>query len=578
MRKILLANHSIARGAFEAGVTVATAYPGTPSTEITESISQYDEIYVEWSPNEKVALEVAVGACYAGARALCSMKHVGLNVAADPLFTLSYTGVNGGLVIAVADDPGVHSSQNEQDSRYYALSSSVPMLEPSNSQEAKDFIKLAYEISEEYDTPCFVRLTTRVAHSQSIVEIQEREEKPLRKYTKDITKYAMMPSSAKVRHVFVEQRTNKLAELANTLEINKIEYKDKKLGVVCAGVIYEYVKDVLPEASILKLGMVFPLPDKLIREFASNVDELLVIEESSPFFETHIKALGISCHGRDVFSIQGEITASTIKSRYLGQKVDSIDRELPVRPPVMCSGCPHRGVFYVLKKLRLMVSADIGCYTLGAQPPLSAVDLVLCMGASIGMAHGINMAHKGKMSNKLVAVIGDSTFVHSGITGVVDTVYNKGVSTIIILDNSTTGMTGHQDHPGTGVTIKDEQTHQLDLEKVVRACGVRRVITVDAYDMTEVERVLRTELEVKEVSVIIAKRPCVLLYKGRTPYYLINQESCTKCKACLRVGCPALEEKEDKTIFITADACTGCGVCTQLCRFEAMDYFEVLKK
>ncbi|MEG1645945.1 MAG: indolepyruvate ferredoxin oxidoreductase subunit alpha [Clostridia bacterium] len=569
MKKIMLGNEAIARGAYEAGVKISTAYPGTPSTEITEEIAKFNEIYCEWSPNEKVATEVAVGASIAGVRSMVCMKHVGLNVAADPIFTFAYTGVNGGFVLVVADDPGMHSSQNEQDSRYYAKATSIPMLEPADSAEAKDFMKMAFDISEQFDTPVFLRTTTRVSHSQSYVELAERKERETKPYVKDIAKYAMMPANAQKRHVVVEARMNKIKEFANTIAINKAEYNNTDIGVVCAGVVYQYVKEVLPNASVLKLGMVNPMPDNLIKEFASKVKKLYIIEELEPIFETHIKALGIECVGKEMFSIQGEISANIIKNKFFGAPIPVADTSLPVRPPVMCAGCPHRGVFFVLSKLKLRVSADIGCYTLGAQPPLSAVDLVLCMGASIGMEHGMRKALGTEIGGKLVSVIGDSTFVHSGITGLVDAVYNKGNSTVIILDNSTTGMTGHQNNPANGKTIRDEQTHQLNLVDVAKACGVEHIQVVDAYDLQAIEKAVKEEVARDEVSVIIAKRPCVLLNKGATDKYIINQDKCKYCKACMKIGCPAIQNSNGK-IVINNELCTGCALCTQMCKFDAI--------
>ena len=571
-RQIMLGNKAIARGAYEAGVKVSTAYPGTPSTEITETIADYKDIYVEWSPNEKVAVEVAIGASVAGARSIVCMKHVGVNVAADPIFTYAYTGVNAGLVIIVADDPGMHSSQNEQDSRYYAIASNTPMLEPSDSQECKDYIKLAYELSEKYDTPIMVRTTTRVAHSQSFVTLEERNEVGLKDYVKDPAKFVMAPASAIKRHLAVEARMNKLREDANSLPINKITYKDKKIGFICSGVVSKYVEEAIPNASILKLGMVNPLPMDLIREFADNVDELIIAEELEPVFETQIKALGIKCKGKELFSIQGELSVNIIKNKILGTPMNTPDTTLPVRPPVMCAGCPHRGIFYVLSKNKITVTGDIGCYTLGAQMPLNAIDSVICMGASIGMAHGFIKARGEEQAEKLVAVIGDSTFVHSGITGLVDTVYNKGISTIIILDNSTTGMTGHQNHPATGLTIRDEVTHQLDLEDVARVCGVSddNIHVVDSYNMPEFERVLKAELKKKEVSVIIARRPCVLLDKSPKPHFAIDTDKCKKCKACMRIGCPAIQFTEEGKMVIAADQCVGCGICKDMCKFDAI--------
>ncbi|MEG2084664.1 MAG: indolepyruvate ferredoxin oxidoreductase subunit alpha [Clostridia bacterium] len=569
MKKIMLGNEAIARGAYEAGVKISTAYPGTPSTEITEEIAKFNEIYCEWSPNEKVATEVAVGASIAGVRSMVCMKHVGLNVAADPIFTFAYTGVNGGFVLVVADDPGMHSSQNEQDSRYYAKATSIPMLEPADSAEAKDFMKMAFDISEQFDTPVFLRTTTRVSHSQSYVELAERKERETKPYVKDIAKYAMMPANAQKRHVVVEARMNKIKEFANTIAINKAEYNNTDIGVVCAGVVYQYVKEILPNASVLKLGMVNPMPDNLIKEFASKVKKLYIIEELEPIFETHIKALGIECVGKEMFSIQGEISANIIKNKFFGAPIPVADTSLPVRPPVMCAGCPHRGVFFVLSKLKLRVSADIGCYTLGAQPPLSAVDLVLCMGASIGMEHGMRKALGTEIGGKLVSVIGDSTFVHSGITGLVDAVYNKGNSTVMILDNSTTGMTGHQNNPANGKTIRDEQTHQLNLVDVAKACGVEHIQVVDAYDLQAIEKAVKEEVARDEVSVIIAKRPCVLLNKGATDKYIINQDKCKYCKACMKIGCPAIQNSNGK-IVINNELCTGCALCTQMCKFDAI--------
>lgn len=570
MKKIMLGNEALARGAWEAGVKVATAYPGTPSTEITEAVAKYDEVYAEWSPNEKVAMEVAIGASFAGTRSMVCMKHVGVNVAADPLFTVAYTGVNGGMVVIVADDPGMHSSQNEQDSRYYAMASNVPMLEPADSGEAKDYIKLAYELSEEYDTPIFIRTTTRLSHSQTFVELSDRIEMPIKPYKKDVQKYAMMPANAIKRHLVVEERMNRLTVAADTLSINKAIYKDKSIGIICSGVVSKYVEEAMPNASILKLGMVHPLPKNLILEFAESVDEVIVAEELEPIFERQIKALGVKCRGKELFSIQGELSVPIIREKLLGEKRVEATAGLPMRPPVLCAGCPHRPVFYVLKKLGLTVSADIGCYTLGALQPLNSVDTVVCMGASIGVAHGFNKALGNDASKKIVAVIGDSTFVHSGITGVVDAVYNKGVSTIIILDNSTTGMTGHQPNPSTGRTIRDEVTHQLNLVDVVKACGVNRVQVVNAYDMSAVEKAVKEELDANEVSVIIAKQPCVLLTKERKSFALIN-DKCKKCGACMRIGCPAILKTESGEIKIVKEQCNGCGVCAQMCKFGAIE-------
>ncbi len=565
MKKIMLTNQAIAQGAWEAGVKVLSAYPGTPSTEIAENAAKYDGLYAEWAPNEKVALEVAYGSCVAGARSMACMKHVGLNVAADPLFTAAYSGVNAGLVVVVADDPGMHSSQNEQDSRFYARSAHIPMLEPSDSEEAKNYVKIAYEISEKYDTPVLLRTTTRIAHSQSEVDCLDRQDIPNRPYVKDMRKYCMMPSNAKVRHVFVEKRENELKADLSTLKVNREELLDTKLGVVCSGAVYQYVKETMPTASVFKLGVVYPLDIEAIRNFASKVEKVLVIEELEPFFENQLKANGIKCEGKNIFSIQGEITPETIKEKLFGQKLPCAENA-PVRPPVLCAGCPHRGVFYVLNKLKCNVTGDIGCYTLGASAPLSAVDTVLCMGASVGMSHGFTLAGEETAKNT-VAVIGDSTFIHSGITGLINSVYNKGKNTVMILDNSTTGMTGHQEHPATGKTLKGAQSPILNLVELCKACGVKRVVTVDAYDMENLEKVLKEELSAEEVSVIIAQKPCELLKKGKKPVAIIND--CKGCKACMKLGCPALVY-EDKKVRIDTTLCVGCMLCAKVCKFNAI--------
>ncbi|SHE41078.1 indolepyruvate ferredoxin oxidoreductase alpha subunit [Caldanaerobius fijiensis DSM 17918] len=572
MKELLLGNEAVARGAYEAGVKVATAYPGTPSTEVTENIAKYKEIYSEWSPNEKVAMEVAIGASIAGARAIVSMKHVGLNVAADPLFTVSYTGVNGGLVVLVADDPGLHSSQNEQDSRNYARASFIPMLEPSDSQEAKDFTKLAFELSEKYDTPVFVRMTTRTAHSRGLVELGERQEN-IKPYKKDINKYVMMPGMAKVRHPIVLERVKKLKEFAENADINKLEWNDTSIGIITSGISYQYVKEAVPEASILKLGMVYPLPEKLIREFASRVKKLYVVEELDPFLETEIKAMGIDVIGKEVFPQLYELSAEIIEKAIKGSysfRYNKLDEKIPVRPPTLCPGCPHRGVYYVLNKLNLLVTGDIGCYTLGALPPLSAMDTCVCMGASVGMAHGMEKAIGKDFSKKVVAVIGDSTFIHSGITGLIDIVYNKGTSTVIILDNSTTGMTGHQDHPATGFTIKKEPTYALDLETLVRAIGIKDVEVVDPYKVDDVERAVKKAIESDRPSVIICRRPCILLDKNRTykPFYIDN-DTCIECGMCMEIGCPAI--KNDQGFYnIDVALCNGCGFCSNICPTQSI--------
>lgn len=568
MKKLMLGNAAIARGAYEAGVRVVSAYPGTPSTEVSECIAAYDEVYAEWAPNEKVAFEVAVGASFAGARSMVCMKHVGVNVAADPMFTAAYTGVNGGLVILAADDPGMHSSQNEQDTRFYARSAHIPMLEPSDSQESKEFTKLAFELSEKYDTPVFLRTTTRLAHSQSLVEEEDRVEVPLRPYVKDVAKYTMMPSSAIGRHVVVEARENRLAADVNGFDIIREEMGDTSLGIVCSGVVYEYVKEALPQASVLKLGMVYPLAIDRVRAFAAKVKRLVVVEELEPFFENQLKANGIACEGKNLFSKQGELSVAIIREKLLGEKLNVEKQDLPVRPPVMCAGCPHRGVFYVLSKLKLTVSADIGCYTLGAQPPLCAVDTVVCMGASVGIAHGFEKAIGREQSKHTVAVIGDSTFIHSGITGLINAVYNKSNITLIILDNSTTGMTGHQQHPATGLTLKQEPAKILDIVALCKTVGCDSVRVVDSYDLAAVEKAVKEEVASDGVSVIVAKRPCALLDKNYPAPCTISD--CRKCGMCFKLGCPAIEKQEDGSARINASLCVGCGLCEKVCKFGAI--------
>ena len=568
MKKLLLGDFAVARGAWEAGVSVAAAYPGTPSTEITEELARYDDVYSEWSPNEKVALEVGIGASIRGVRAIVSMKHVGLNVACDPLFTASYTGVNGGLVIAVADDPSVFSSQNEQDTRLTAVSAQVPVLEPSDSMEAKEFTKLAFELSERYDTPIILRLTTRVAHSQSLVELGERVVPAAKPYERNIAKYVMMPANARVKHTVVEERMQKMSQDANALPINRIEEGSKDLGIICSGGVYEYVKEALPEASVLKLGMVYPLPYDLIKKFAGSVKRCIVAEELAPHIETLVKAQGIAVEGKNIFPRCGEFSANLIRRCVLGQQSAAEPANVPARPPVLCAGCPHRGVFYVLSKLKLNVLGDIGCYTLGAVPPLGSMDAVVCMGASIGMTIGFDKADPEAHKHS-VAVIGDSTFIHSGITGLIDAVYNKAKITVIILDNRTTGMTGHQNHPATGKTIKNEPTYELDLAEVCRAVGVPNVRTVDPADLAATEAAVREEVAKDEVSVIIAKRPCALLTKRLYNGFKVN-ENCKKCKACLKLGCPAIVNGENG-ITIDVSLCTECGLCRSVCKFGAIE-------
>lgn len=571
MKELLLGNEAIARGAYEAGVKVATAYPGTPSTEITECIAKHDDIYAEWSPNEKVALEVAIGSAIGGGRAIVSMKHVGLNVAADPLFTVAYTGINAGLVIVVADDPGMHSSQNEQNTRYYGKAANIPILEPSDSQEAKDFVILAFDISEEYDTPVIIRMTTRVSHSQSIVEICKPQGQKLKEYKKDISKYVMMPAMAKARHIIVEDRMNRLVDDSNNMSINEVETNDRSVGIITSGISYQYVKEVLPNASILKLGMVYPFPDRLIREFASTVDRLYVVEELEPFIEEHVKSMGIETASDNLFSIQGELSGNTIYSKITGKQPNvKSAANVPGRPPVLCPGCPHRGVYYMIKKLRLHAAGDIGCYTLGALPPLEGIDTCICMGASIGMVHGIEKARGRDDTKSWIGVIGDSTFIHSGITGLIDIVYNKGISTVAILDNSTTGMTGHQDHPATGKTIKGEPAPVLNLVELISAIGIEHIEVVDPYDITKVETVLKKEVERDEPSVIIFSRPCALLTKEKSRPFAVDKSKCRHCNMCMNLACPAIT-RDENTISIDKTLCNGCGVCADVCRFNAIE-------
>lgn len=569
MKKLLIGNAAIARGAYEAGVSVVSSYPGTPSTEITEHMTQYSTIYSEWATNEKVAAEVAIGASIGGARSMSCMKHVGVNVAADPLFTFSYTGVNGGMVLVCADDPGMHSSQNEQDSRMYALAAHIPMLEPSDSAEAKDFTVLAYELSEKYDTPVFLRLTTRVAHSQSIVELGEPKEKVLKPYTKDVEKYVMIPVYARKRHEIMENNMQTLTKDCNGFEINRAEYNNTDIGIICAGGVYQYVKEALPNASVLKLGMVHPMPMDMIKEFASKVKRLIVIEELEPFFETQLKAQGINCEGKNLFSVLGEFNSALIGRTINGGEIAISEADLPARPPVLCAGCPHRAIYHVIKKLKLNVTGDIGCYSLGATAPLSAIDAVMCMGAGIGMSHGMEKARGEEFISNTVSVIGDSTFVHSGITGLINAVYNKGRTTLLILDNSTTGMTGHQPHPGTGKTISGEQTHELDLYALCLACGVKNIQVVDSYDLAGVEKAIKEEIQKPEVSVIIAKRVCALLSKELTKKYRIN-ENCKNCKACIRLGCPAISSGKT-SVSIDRSLCVGCDMCRKVCKFSAIE-------
>lgn len=574
MKKLMLGNEAIARGLYEAGVTIVSSYPGTPSTEITEMAATYDEIYCEWAPNEKVACEVAFGASLRGARSACAMKHVGMNVAADPMFTLSYTGVNGGLVIFVADDPAMHSSQNEQDSRHYAIAAKIPMLEPADSAEAKEFVKRAYEISEEYDTPVIIRMCTRIAHSQSMVELEERKEIALPAYERNPQKFIMAPANAKRRHPFVEERTKKLAELGETDKLNKIEMGGTEIGIICSGTCYQYVKEIFGDkVSVLKLGLINPLPTNIIKEFAAKVEKLYVIEELDGIIESHLNNIGVECTGKEMFSPIGEYNQTTLRAAFgLAQpETTVIDTEIPVRPPIMCAGCPHRGMFYTLSKNKINVLGDIGCYTLGSAAPLNALDSTLCMGASVSGIHGFNKAGGAEAEKNTVCVIGDSTFMHSGMTGLVNIAYNGSNSTVIILDNSITGMTGHQQNPTTGYNIKGDPAAAVNLEELCHAIGIKRVRVVDPYNLAECETAVKEELAVEEPSVIISRRPCVLLkyVKAKAPVS-VDKEKCVGCKMCMRLGCPAISIGEDKKAVIDHTLCVGCDVCTQLCNLKAI--------
>ena len=577
MKELMLGNAAVARGAYEAGVRVVSSYPGTPSTEITESMTQYPEPYLEWAPNEKVAAEVAIGASIAGARAMSCCKHVGLNVMADPVFTVSYIGVNGGLVFCVADDPGMHSSQNEQDSRHYAKASKAAMLEPADSQECKDFTRQAFALSEEFDAPFFLRLTTRISHSQSLVALGQREGLPLRPYEKNIAKNVMMPANAIKRHAAVEERAKKLAAFAEATPLNRVEDHGAKIGVIAAGISYQYAREALGNrVNYLKLGMVYPLPEQKIRDFAAKCEKIFVIEQLDPFIEEHCRALGVAVTGKEAFSLLGEYTPAMIGRAVLGiapPESAATPQGLPGRPPVMCAGCPHRGTFYVLKKLGLTVSGDIGCYTLGAVPPLSAVDTCVCMGASVSAALGMAKARGPEFNKKLVSVIGDSTFIHSGITGLIDIVYNQGANTVIILDNSITGMTGHQDNPTTGKTIRGESTRQVDLALLCRAVGVEHVQVVDPFDVKALEAAVRQETAREEPSVIIAQRPCALLKRVKYTGLCRVTERCRGCKACMKLGCPALSLRKGK-ICVDANQCNGCGLCVNVCPFGAIEKEE----
>ena len=573
MKQLMIGNAAVARGLYEAGCGVASSYPGTPSTEITEEAAKYDEIYCEWAPNEKVAMEVAYGAAVAGKRSFCGMKHVGLNVAADPLFTISYTGINAGMIIGVADDAGMHSSQNEQDSRHYAIAAKLPMLEPSDSAEALEFTKIAYEISEKFDTPVFIKMCTRVAHSQSLVETSARTSLPTKEYQKDIGKYVMMPGNAKKRHPMVEQRTRDLIAYAETTPLNRVEMGDTKIGIITSSTSYQYVKEVFGEgASVLKLGLINPLPEKLILDFAAKVDKVVIIEELDDIIESHCKKLGLTVSGKDLFPLEGEFSQNLIAEK-MGiplQATLSLEDNIPMRPPVMCAGCPHRGMFYTLSKNKCTVMGDIGCYTLGAVAPLSSIDVTACMGASISSIHGFNKARGGESEGKTVAVIGDSTFMHSGMTGLANIAYNMSNSTVIILDNSITGMTGHQQNPTTGYNIKGDPAGKINLEALCKAMGFQRVCVVDPYDLEACDKVVKEELAVAEPSVIISRRPCALLkYVEVKPPLKVDGEKCMGCKMCMKLGCPAVSIKNNKA-QIDNTLCVGCGVCKQLCNFDAI--------
>ena len=575
MKTLMLGNEAVARGLYEAGCSFVSSYPGTPSTEITECASKYPEIYAEWAPNEKVAMEAAFGACLAGKRSFCGMKHVGLNVAADPLFTISYTGVNAGMIIAVADDAGMHSSQNEQDSRHYAMAAKIPMLEPADSAEGLEFAKLGYELSEKFDTPVLLKMCTRVAHSQSVVEPGERVEAPAKPYEKNGPKYIMMPGNAKRRHPVVEERTNALIAYAETTPLNRVEEgSDHKMGIITSSTSYQYVKEVCGDRfPVLKLGMIWPMPEKLIKDFAAGVEQLVVVEELDGFIEAHCRNMGLSPVGKDTFSCIDELNQNTVAEK-LGipyEKGTALQESIPPRPPVMCAGCPHRGLFYTLAKNKLTVLGDIGCYTLGAVAPLAAIDTTICMGASVSGLHGFNKASGGATEGKSVAVIGDSTFMHSGVTGLINIAYNESNSTVIILDNSITGMTGHQQNPTTGFNLKGDPCTKIDLESLCRSVGIKRVRVVDPYNLAECDQAVKEELAANEPSVIISRRPCALLkyVKHKAPL-IANSDKCVGCKSCMRIGCPAISIVDGKA-KIDNTLCVGCGVCQQLCKFDALE-------
>lgn len=570
---MMLGNEAIARGAYEAGVKVSAAYPGTPSTEISENLVQYkDSLYCEWSPNEKVAMEVAIGASISGVRAMASMKHVGVNVAADPLYTVSYIGVTGGLVLVAADDPGLYSSQNEQDSRMVARAAQVPVVEPSDSQEAKDFMKFAFDLSEKYDTPVILRTTTRLAHSQGLVTLCERKEVPDKVYERNVVKNVMMPGNAKIRHLAVEEREKKLIADSCDFDINRVEMNDTKIGVITSGIPYQYVKEALPEASVLKLGLVNPLPRKLIEDFAGKVDTLYIVEELDPLIETQVKSWGIKAIGKEIFTVQGEYSANLLRKAVLKQNLEiSAPAQVPMRPPILCPGCPHRSVYSVLNRLKIHAAGDIGCYTLGAVPPLSVIDTTVCMGASISTLHGMEKAKGKDYIKNWVAVIGDSTFMHTGINSLINMVYNQGTGTVMILDNSTTGMTGHQDHAATGKTLQGDVVPAINIMELCKSLGIRNVEEVNAFDTEKLAEVVKREVAKDEVSVIITKSPCVLLNKAPvTKRCVVDPAKCKKCGACLKPGCPAITKGEDGITVINDTMCNGCGLCKGLCKFDAI--------
>jgi len=568
----MLGNEAIARGAFEAGAKLSSAYPGTPSTEISEYLSKYDEVYTEWAPNEKVALEVAAGASISGVRSLACMKHVGLNVASDPLYTLAYTGVSGGLVVVVADDPGLASSQNEQDTRMIARSAHLPVIEPSDSMEAKEYTKYAFELSEKYDTPVILRTTTKLSHSQSIVSLYDRCEVEDKAYERKVTKYVMMPSSAIGRHKVVEERENQLAADASSLEINRVEYGSKKIGFITSGVAYQYVKEAAPEASVLKLGLVNPLPRALIEEFAKNVEELYVFEELEPVIEEQVKSWGIKVKGKELFTKQGEYSANMLSRVLAGKDCSAFTAaKAPARPPILCPGCPHRSVFSVLNKLKIHASGDIGCYTLGAVAPLNVIDTTVCMGSSISILHGMEKAHGKDYVRNWVATIGDSTFLHTGINSLINMVYNKSTATVMILDNRTTGMTGHQEHAATGKTLKGEDTYAINLAELCRSVGVKRVLEIDSFDIVGLEAAIKESAAGDELTVIICKAPCALLKGLKFPNKCeCDTEKCKKCGMCLKIGCPAITKNPDGTVKIDPVMCNGCGLCQSYCKFGAI--------